>query len=111
MRSVLNQRAASQPLGQASCGSVFRNPPDGFAGELIESCGLKGARIGGAVVSEKHANFIVNDGSASAADIEALIEYVRERVFAARGVELQPEVRIIGDALKPKDATEDRHAH
>jgi UDP-N-acetylmuramate dehydrogenase len=97
IRSLLSRRAASQPLGQPSCGSVFRNPRNGFAGELIESCGLKGARIGGAVVSEKHANFIVNDGNATAADIEALIEHVRERVLETTGIELQSEVRIVGE--------------
>jgi UDP-N-acetylmuramate dehydrogenase len=97
IRSLLARRAATQPIGQASCGSVFRNPPNGYAGELIESCGLKGARIGGAVVSEKHANFILNDGSATAADIEALIEHVRERVREATGIELCSEVRIVGE--------------
>ncbi|MGD2167030.1 MAG: UDP-N-acetylmuramate dehydrogenase [Gammaproteobacteria bacterium] len=97
IRSMLGRRAASQPLGQASCGSVFRNPPDAAAGELIESCGLKGTRIGGARVSEKHANFIVNDGSATASDIEALIGHVRRCVFDATGIELQPEVRIVGE--------------
>lgn len=97
LRSLLERRAASQPVGQASCGSVFQNPTDGYAGELVEKCGLKGERIGGAVVSEKHANFIVNDGTATAADIEALIEFVRERVHAATGIELQTEVRIVGE--------------
>jgi UDP-N-acetylmuramate dehydrogenase len=97
IRSLLARRAATQPIGQPSCGSVFRNPPNAYAGELIESSGLKGARIGGAVVSDKHANFIVNDGSATAADIEALIEHVRERVQAATGIELLSEVRIVGE--------------
>jgi UDP-N-acetylmuramate dehydrogenase len=111
IRSVLSRRAASQPLGQASCGSVFRNPPDRYAGELIEACGLKGARIGGAAVSEKHANFIVNDDSATAADIEALIQHVRERVLDALGVELQPEVRIVGEPLPSNESREERDAH
>jgi UDP-N-acetylmuramate dehydrogenase len=97
IRSMLARRSESQPLGQASCGSVFRNPPDGYAGELIESCGLKGARIGGAVVSQKHANFIVNDAGATAADIEALIEHVRDAVADATGIRLHAEVRIVGD--------------
>ena len=101
MRTLLARRAESQPLGQASCGSVFRNPPDGHAGELIERCGLKGTRIGGAVVSDKHANFIVNDGSATAADIEALIEQVRARVAERTGVTLVPEVRIVGEPATP----------
>lgn len=97
IRSLLGRRADTQPVGQASCGSVFRNPEGNFAGALIESAGLKGASIGGAVISDKHANFIVNDGSASAADIEALIAHVREQVLANTGIELQPEVRIVGE--------------
>ncbi len=97
IKDMLARRGASQPLGVASCGSVFRNPPGEFAGRLIESCGLKGLRIGGAVVSEKHANFIVNEGKASAADIEALIETVRRRVHEQTGIELELEARIIGD--------------
>ncbi|MET0211115.1 MAG: UDP-N-acetylenolpyruvoylglucosamine reductase, partial [Burkholderiaceae bacterium] len=79
-------------------GSVFRNPPDDHAARLIESCGLKGYAIGDARVSEKHANFIVNpDGRASAADIEALIAHVRATVAAKTGVDLEPEVRVIGE--------------
>ncbi len=108
IRSLLSRRAATQPIGQPSCGSVFRNPPQGFAGELIESCGLKGARIGGAVVSEKHANFIVNDEDATAADIEALIEHVRDRVRERTAIELQSEVRIVGEA-SPPDETKEAH--
>jgi UDP-N-acetylmuramate dehydrogenase len=76
---------------------VFRNPPDDYAARLIEAAGLKGTAIGGAVVSEKHANFIINTGSASAGDIEALIERVRERVEQVHGVVLETEVRIVGD--------------
>lgn len=104
IRSLLARRAATQPLGQASCGSVFRNPPDGFAGELIESCGLKGTRIGGAVVSAKHANFIVNEDGASAADIETLIEYVRARVLEETGVALVAEVRIVGETERAPES-------
>ena len=85
IKTLLAKRNASQPLGIPSCGSVFRNPPGDFAGRLIEQAGLKGRRIGGAVVSEKHANFIVNAGKATAADIEALIEEVRVTVAAAHG--------------------------
>lgn len=99
IRSLLIRRAATQPLGQASCGSVFRNPAQGFAGELIESSGLKGAQIGGASVSDKHANFIVNDGTATAADIEALIAHIRAQVLELTGTELQPEVRIVGEEV------------
>lgn len=97
VRAMLAKRAETQPLGEPSCGSVFRNPPGDFAGRLIESAGLKGTRIGGAKVSEKHANFIVNTGDATANDIEALIEKVRARVLASTGVALEPEVRIVGE--------------
>ena len=99
IRELLERRAAAQPVGQRSCGSVFRNPPDGFAAQLIDSCGLKGMRIGGAVVSEKHANFIINDDEASAADIEALVEHVAAVVEQTHGVRLVREVRIVGEAL------------
>lgn len=97
IKRLLEKRIASQPLNLPNAGSVFRNPPGDFAARLIESCGMKGARIGGAQVSEKHANFIVNTGSATAADIESLIEQVRARVAEKTGVELITEVRIIGD--------------
>jgi len=111
IRSLLDRRARSQPLGKPSCGSVFRNPPNAYAGELIESCGLKGARIGGAVVSTKHANFIVNDEDASAADIEALIAHVQSRVAVQTGVHLQTEVRIVGQRRRASDAQEAGDAH
>ncbi len=94
---MVKQRGESQPIGKPSCGSVFRNPQGDFAGRLIESAGLKGKRIGGASVSEKHANFIINEGDASAADIEALIEHIRAQVRAHSGVELELEVRIVGE--------------
>ena len=82
-----------------NAGSVFRNPPGDYAARLIESCGLKGLERGGARVSEKHANFIVNPkGVARASDIEALIEAVRATVLQKTGVDLHPEVRIIGEA-------------
>ena len=95
-RRLIRARAASQPVGQRSCGSVFRNPPGDHAGRLVEACGLKGARVGGAVVSDKHGNFIVNEGTASSSDIEALIAMVRSRVFDETGVDLEPEVRVVG---------------
>jgi len=98
IRSLLRERADKQPLGLPSAGSVFRNPEDAHAGELIERAGLKGLRSGGAVVADKHANFIINTGSATAADIENLIDEVRSRVKAATGIELVPEVRIVGEA-------------
>jgi len=97
IKRLLEKRIASQPLNLPNAGSVFRNPPGDFAARLIESCGMKGTRIGGAQVSEKHANFIVNTGSATATDIESLIEQVRVRVAEKTGVELITEVRIIGD--------------
>jgi len=97
IRSLLERRSATQPTQQPSCGSVFRNPPDDFAARLIESCGLKGEQIGMARVSEKHANFIVNLGEARAADIEALIRYVQDRVQQVHGIRLEPEVRITGE--------------
>jgi UDP-N-acetylmuramate dehydrogenase len=96
IKNLLAKRLASQPLNWPNAGSVFRNPPNDFAARLIEVSGLKGYRIGGAQVSEKHANFIVNLGDAKAADIEALINHVRETVKARQGIELQQEVRIIG---------------
>lgn len=98
IRALLRERTEKQPLGLPSAGSVFRNPEGGHAGELIERVGLKGTRCGGAIVSEKHANFIINDGSATAADIEALIDQIRSRVRDETGVELEPEVRVIGEA-------------
>ncbi len=98
LRSLMAERRRRQPLNLPSCGSVFRNPPDGFAGELIERAGLKGMREGAAEVSPKHANFIVNHGGATATDIERLIFKVRAAVREATGVTLEPEVRILGEA-------------
>jgi UDP-N-acetylmuramate dehydrogenase len=98
IRELLAKRIATQPLSLPNAGSVFRNPPGDHAARLIESCGLKGLHRGGARVSEKHANFIVNPkGRASAADIEWLIEEVRARVFERTSIALLPEVRIVGD--------------
>jgi UDP-N-acetylmuramate dehydrogenase len=99
IKALLAKRNASQPLGLASCGSTFRNPPGHFAGRLIEQAGMKGARVGGAVVSEKHANFIINTGGATAAEIEALIERVRAAVERASGVRLELEARILGEPV------------
>ena len=98
IKELLAKRMATQPLTLPNAGSVFRNPPGDHAARLIESCGLKGLARGGARVSEKHANFIVNpQGAASAADIESLIETVKQRVKAQTGVDLTPEVRIVGE--------------
>jgi UDP-N-acetylmuramate dehydrogenase len=98
MKSMLQRRKETQPLGLPSCGSVFRNPPGDHAARLIEATGLKGLSIGGAQVSEKHANFIINRDNASATDVEELIEHVRQAVIEAHGVELVHEVRIVGEA-------------
>jgi UDP-N-acetylmuramate dehydrogenase len=100
IKDFLMRRIASQPVQVPNAGSVFRNPPGDHAARLIEACGLKGFAIGGARVSEKHANFIVNPGGrASAADIEALIERVRDTVNTRYGVDLVPEVRIVGEKV------------
>lgn len=99
IKELLTKRIASQPLSFPNAGSVFRNPPGDHAARLIESCGLKGLDRGGARVSEKHANFIVNPkGVARPSDIEGLIETVRATVKAQTGVDLHPEVRIFGNA-------------
>lgn len=98
IRELLDQRNASQPVGNKSCGSVFRNPENDFAARLIESCGLKGKTIGGAQISTKHANFIINVNDATAADIENLIMDVQETVERKFGILLFPEVKIIGEA-------------
>jgi UDP-N-acetylmuramate dehydrogenase len=98
IKSLLARRIATQPLALPNAGSVFRNPPGDYAARLIEACGLKGYAIGGARVSEMHANFIVNPARcASAADIERLIAHVREVVHAKTGVALEPEVRVLGE--------------
>ena len=97
IKQLLKRRNASQPANQACAGSVFRNPEGDFAGRLIESANLKGLNIGGARVSEKHANFIVNNGTATAADIEALILLVQQKVELAQGYKLVPEVHVVGE--------------
>jgi UDP-N-acetylmuramate dehydrogenase len=96
IKELLTRRINSQPLNLPNAGSVFRNPPGDWAARLIESCGLKGFRIGGAMVSSTHANFIVNTGTATASDIEAVIDRVRKTVKERTGVDLVQEVRIIG---------------
>lgn len=99
IKTLLERRNQTQPTNQPSCGSVFKNPPGDFAARLIEACGLKGYRIGGAEVSMKHANFIVNTGAASAADIEALIGHVQDTVEKMQKIRLVTEVCIVGEAL------------
>lgn len=97
IKNHLNRRGTTQPTQQPNAGSVFRNPQGDYAARLIESCGLKGFCIGGACVSEKHANFIVNVGKALAKDIEVLIKTVHEKVLQQHGIDLMREVQIIGE--------------
>lgn len=99
IKELLSARIASQPLSQPNAGSVFRNPRGDYAARLIEACGLKGRAMGGAVISPKHANFIVNTGGASAADIETLIDTAQAAVRREFGIELEREVRIVGEAI------------
>jgi UDP-N-acetylmuramate dehydrogenase len=96
VQKLLARRRETQPIGEWSCGSVFTNPPGDHAARLIETAGLKGYRVGDASVSAKHANFIINHGTSSAADLERLIEHVRSTVERVHGVRLHPEVRIVG---------------
>jgi UDP-N-acetylmuramate dehydrogenase len=96
VKQLLKQRSETQPTGLPSCGSVFKNPPGDYAARLIEASGLKGFRIGDAVVSEKHANFIINVGQAKAADVEALMKYIQQTVNEKFNVQLQSEVKIVG---------------
>ncbi len=100
MNSMLERRKRTQPLGLPSCGSVFRNPPGDHAARLIEAAGLKGFSIGGAEVSRKHANFIINSDNATASNVENLIEHVRQTVLDTHGVELIHEVRIVGEVAE-----------
>lgn len=102
IKELLARRIHTQPLNLPNAGSVFRNPENNKAARLIESCGLKEFRIGGAMVSPRHANFIVNTGGATASDIEAVIAAVRETVKKQTGIELKQEVRIIGTPARPE---------
>ena len=99
IKELLARRMASQPLDKPNAGSTFRNPPGDFAARLIESCGLKGFTIGGAQVSMKHANFIINTSTATAADIENMIDHMQATVKEKTGVELVREVKIVGHAI------------
>lgn len=92
VENYLNKRRNSQPYGQPSCGSVFKNPPDNYAGKLIEEVGLKGFQVGGARVSEVHANFIVNTGNATSKDILTLIELIKQKVWLKKGIMLEEEI-------------------
>lgn len=100
IKTLLEKRAQTQPTGEPSCGSTFRNPPNNFAARLIESAGLKGFGIGAAQVSHKHANFIINTGGATATDTAAVIKAVRDKVHEVHGIWLTPEVHILSDSLR-----------
>ncbi len=93
----LTRRKVTQPLEYPSAGSVFRNPPNDYAGRIIEQTGLKGKKIGGAMISPKHANYIVNTGGAKAEDVLRLMEMAKEKVREAKGIELEPEIKVVGD--------------
>lgn len=99
IKQLLAKRAVTQPTGVASCGSVFRNPEGLYAAQLIDDCGLKGKRIGGAVISNKHANFIINENKATATDIESLITLIQKTVKQQHGILLQTEVKIVGEEI------------
>ncbi len=97
IKELLAQRAQSQPIGKKNCGSVFKNPEQGYAAKLIEQCGLKGFVIGGACVSNKHANFIINEKNATAEDIEQLMQHVQDTVRQHCNIDLVPEVKFLGN--------------
>ncbi|RKY82976.1 hypothetical protein DRQ11_13705, partial [candidate division KSB1 bacterium] len=97
IQKTLNKRKNSQPLNLPSAGSVFKNPPGHFAARLIEEIGLKGYQVGGAAVSEQHANFIVNQGSATAKDVLELMAIIQEKVWQEKGIKLEPEIRVVGE--------------
>tara|TARA_B100000768_G_scaffold181646_1_gene205545 strand:+ start:305 stop:1189 length:885 start_codon:yes stop_codon:yes gene_type:complete len=99
IRELLAHRKNTQPLNWPTAGSTFRNPQDNFAAKLIEDCDLKGYRIGGAQVSDKHANFIINLGDASAQDIENIIIYIQQVVFKKKSIQLKREIKIIGESI------------
>jgi UDP-N-acetylmuramate dehydrogenase len=97
MADAKRRREAHQPLGLPNAGSIFKNPPGEYAGRLIEAVGLKGRRLGDAMVSERHANFIVNVGAATASDVRQLMEQIAESVWQARAIRLVPEIKLVGD--------------
>ncbi len=97
LRQINRKRLTAQPLNHPSCGSVFKNPPGGKAGKLIEDSGLKGFRIGGAEISQKHANFIINKGSATALDIHQIICHVQKTIKNRFNIQLEPEVHYLGE--------------
>ena len=100
-QEILDKRRQKQPLDYPNCGSVFKRPAGNYAGTLIESCGLKGFTVGGAMISPKHANFIINTGSALAEDVRGVIRHVQKTVFESSGVLLEPEVIFMGEFKEP----------
>jgi len=94
---LLRYRARTQPLGTSNCGSVFKNPEGFAAAQLVEKAGFKGLRCGGAQVSERHANFILNTGGASAHDVRQLMQQIQDKVFEKFGVKLEPEIKLVGE--------------
>lgn len=107
IQELLDKRASTQPIGLPSCGSVFRNPEGDYAARLIEQAGLKGRTVGGAAISEKHANFIINTGEATAAEIEQLLTLVQDEVEKASGIRLVAEVHIVGDEISTSVSSDD----
>lgn len=108
-KELLITRNAAQPVDRPNAGSIFKNPEGTYAAKLIEECGLKGRRFGGALISERHANFIVNTGDARAGDVVAAINVIRHEVYASTGVELEPEIQLIGfadDVITPLHGVE-----
>ena len=97
VKDYLDKRSKTQPIKYTNTGSIFKNPPQEPAGKLLEELGLKGFKIGGAKISEIHANFIINSGNASTNDILELIEFAKKQALAKRGINLETEVRIIGE--------------
>ena len=97
MADAKRKRDAKQPLGLPNAGSIFKNPPGEYAGRLIEGLGLKGRRVGGAMISDRHANFIVNTGTATAADVKQLMDEIADTVWRARAIRLVPEIKLVGD--------------
>lgn len=95
--NLLHERKAKQPLDLPNAGCIFKNPPSGHAGRMIDEAGLKGLQFGGARVSELHANFIVNNGNATAKDILSLLDDVKEKVYEKKGITLEPEIKIVGE--------------
>ncbi len=97
LETLLQYRSKTQPLTSSNCGSVFKNPSEGHAAEYIEKAGLKGKTVGGARVSERHANFIINEGKATAQDVRELMRQIQEKVLEQFKVRLEPEVKLVGE--------------